>query len=330
MARVRLVDIAERVGVSTKTVSNVVNGTGWVGESVRAQVLAAIDELGYRPNLAARQLRSGSSGLLGLCVPNLQEPYFAEFASELVDAAQLRRLTVLVTQSKGDHSVELDMLDGTSLPALDGLVFSPLAVTPEEVENRRSSMPLVLIGEHGETLASSTVCHVGPDNAAAAEHATQYLLESGRRRIAAIGLQTQVADTAVRRFEGYRRALEKAGLALDPDLLIEVGRYNRAEGSQAIETLIARGPEFDGVFCFTDTLAFGALHTLGMHGIAVPDDVMLVGYDNIDESRFTVPPLTTVDSGVSKACSLILDVMAGTHEVPADGRITVPFELVVR
>ncbi|GMA33149.1 LacI family DNA-binding transcriptional regulator [Litorihabitans aurantiacus] len=330
MARVRLVDVAERVGVSTKTVSNVVNGTGWVGDAVRARVLAAIDDLGYRPNLAARQLRSGSSGLLGLCIPNLQEPYFAELASQLVSTAQLRGLTVLLTQSKGSRAVELDVLEGANLPALDGLVLSPLAVTAQDVAERRSTAPLVLIGEHGEGLASDTVCHVGPDNAAAARDATQHLLAAGRRRIAAIGLQSRVADTAVLRFEGYRRALAEAGIDVDPALTVEVERYNRAEGSHAIEELISRGVEFDGVFCFTDSLAFGALHTLGMHGIRVPDDVMLVGYDNIDESRFTVPPLTSVDSGVARASALILDVIAGRHAVPPGGRIVVPHELAVR
>ena len=118
MARVRLADVAAKVGVSTKTISNVVNGTGWVSDAVRAQVLAAIDELGYRPNLAARQLRGGSSGLIGLCVPNLGAPYFAEFASEFVTAAERRGLTVLVTQSKGSRAVELAMLESENLPAL--------------------------------------------------------------------------------------------------------------------------------------------------------------------------------------------------------------------
>ncbi|GAA2243208.1 LacI family transcriptional regulator [Herbiconiux moechotypicola] len=330
MARVRMADVAAQVGVSTKTVSNVINGTGWVGDTVRAQVLAAIDELGYRPNLAARQLRGGSSGFLGLCVPNLREPYFAEFASEFVDAAQARGLTVLVTQSKGVRSVESAMLEGEDLPALDGLVLSALALTPDDIAARRSTVPLVLIGEQGESLASETVAHVGPDNAAAAEAATRFLLADGRRRIAAIGLQHSAFDGTARvRSEGYRRALAAAGIPLDPALLVEVDRYNRAEGSSAVEGLIAAGIEFDGVFCFNDTLAFGALHTLGMHGISVPGQVRVVGYDNIEESKYTIPPLTTVDPGVASASPLILDLLAG----PASrrrGHITVPFALIER
>lgn len=330
MARVRMADIAEKVGVSTKTVSNVINGTGWVGAPVREKVLSAIDELGYRPNLAARQLRSGSSGMLGLCVPNLREPYFAEFASEFVDVAQQRGLTVLVTQSKGERAIELEMLEGEHLPALDGLVLSPITLTPEDIAGRRSNIPLVLIGERGESLTTDTIAHVGPDNAAAAATATRFLLEKGRTRIAAIGLQSSDADNTARvRFAGYTQALAEAGIEVDPNLLVEVDRYNRAEGSAAIEKLIERGVEFDGLFCFNDTLAFGALHTLGMHGIAVPDQVQLVGYDNIEESKYTIPPLTTIDPGIAHASTLLLDLLTGKLK-DQHGHITVPYALIER
>lgn len=329
MARVRLADVAAQVGVSTKTVSNVVNGTGWVGPAVRAEVLQAIRDLGYRPNLAARQLRGGSSGLLGLCVPNLREPYFAEFAAEFVDAARERGQTVLVTQSKAQRSVELAMLESENLPALDGLVFSPLTLTTEDTAARRSTVPLVLIGEHGESLASESIAHVGPDNAAAAEAATTLLIDRGRRRIAVIGIQPPAEDTSRIRFEGYKRALDKAGIPLDPQLLVEVDRYTRAEGSQGIETLLERGVQFDAVFCFNDTLAFGALYTLGVHNISVPGQVQVMGYDNIEEGGFIVPSLNSIDPGVAEACGLILDLLAGPVE-NLSGHITVPFRVVER
>lgn len=330
MARVRLADVAERVGVSTKTVSNVVNGTGWVSAPVRERILATIAELGYRPNLAARQLRSGSSGLIGLCVPSLREPYFAEFASEFVSAAEARGTTVLVTQSKGSRQVELAMLENEDLPAIDGLVFSPLTLTREDTEARRSTIPLVLIGEHGEGLASDTIPHVGPDNAAAAEVATRHLVEQGRTRIAAVGLQSgEVDSTGHVRFEGYRRALDAAGIPLDPALLVEVDAYHRAEGSAAVERLLARGVDFDGVFCFNDSLAFGALYTLGVHRVAVPDEVAVVGYDNIEEGGFLVPPLTTIDPGLATSTGLILDLLIGARKGEG-GHIGTPFSLVQR
>jgi DNA-binding LacI/PurR family transcriptional regulator len=330
MARVRLADVAMKVGVSSKTVSNVVNGTGWVSDAVRQQILLAIDELGYRPNLAARQLRGGSSGLLGLCIPNLREQYFAEFASEFVAAADSRDLTVLVTQSNGNHAVELSMLENENLPALDGLVFSPLALTAEETAARRSTVPLVLIGEHGLSLASETIAHVGPDNVAAAAEATRYLIESGRTRIAAVGLERgSVGTTAEVRFAGYSQALAEAGIPLDPSLLVEVERYGRADGSRAIEELLARNVEFDAVFCFNDTLAFGAMYTLGANRIAVPDRVLVVGFDNVEEGTFTIPPLPTIDPGVSASANLILDLLLGPRS-EIRGHTATPFALVRR
>ncbi|HEY0186912.1 MAG TPA: LacI family DNA-binding transcriptional regulator [Cellulomonas sp.] len=331
MARVRLSDVAERVGVSTKTVSNVVNGTGWVSAPVRERILAVIDELGYRPNLAARQLRSGSSGMIGLCVPTLREPYFAEFASEFVSAAEARGSTVLVTQSKGRREVELAMLECEDLPAVDGMVFSPLTLTAQDAAARRSTVPMVLIGEHGEALASPTLTHVGPDNAAAAETATRHLLQAGRRRIVAVGLQKDEDPTATGyvRFAGYRRALEHAGIPVDPALLVAVERYNRAEGSDAVERLIAAGTPFDAVFCFNDSLAFGALYTLAAHRIAVPQAVSVVGYDNIEEGAYVMPPLTTIDPGIAGSTDLILDLLTGVQPRPG-GLLRVPYHLVVR
>lgn len=331
MSRVRLADVAAEVGVSIKTVSNVVNGTGFVSDAVREKVLAAIETLGYRPNVAARQLRRGSSGLLGLCVPNLRDPYFAEFASAFVVAAQPLDLTVVVTQSDdGDRRREIDAIEGERLPAVDGIVLSALSLTADDVAARRSSVPLVLIGEHGEDLATDGIPHVGPDNRQAAEDATAYALSLGRRRIAVVGLQSEVADTALVRFEGYQRALAAAGIDLDPALQVAVSRYNRAEGSRAAEELLARGVQFDALFCFNDTLAFGALHALGMRGISVPEQVLVMGFDNIDEGKYTVPPLTTVDSGVAAASGQIIDLLRGTATAPPGGRVVVPHELIVR
>ena len=329
LARVRLRDVAEKVGVSTKSVSNVVNGTGWVSDAVRDRILAAIDELGYRPNLAARQLRGGSSGLLGLCLPNLAEPYFAEFAAEFVDAARARGLTVLVTQTRGKLPVERAMLESEDLPALDGLVFSPLKLTPDDMAARRSSVPLLLIGEHGEHLASETVAHIGPDNEAAAHAATRHLIAQGRRRIAAIGVEFDEDMTGQVRYRGYQRALAEAGIEVDPALLVQADRFTRADGSLAVERLLESDIEFDGLFCFNDSLALGALYTLGTRGLAVPHDVGLVGYDNIEEGRYLNPAFATVDPGVTGSCELILDLLAGPTE-KIGGHIEVPFTLVER
>jgi DNA-binding LacI/PurR family transcriptional regulator len=337
--RVTLADIAARVGVSSKTVSNVVNGTGWVGAEVRARVEAAIEELGYRPNLAARHLRRGSSGILALALPTLAEPYFAELAAAFVDAAQARGLTVLVAQTGGRREVEVDMLEGIRLPALDGLILSPLQLTREDLDARRSRSALVLLGEHGEALAGDDVHHVGVDNVAAAAAATRALLARGRRRIATIGIQEgESQDTSRLRFAGYVQALAEAGLPVVDELLGSVSDFNRAEGSLAAERLLDAGAEFDALLCFNDSLALGALYTLGVRGVRVPDDVEVMGFDDIAEGRFSIPSFSTVDPGRAGVAERVLDILAGTGagtgEGPgaaeARGHHEVPYAVILR
>lgn len=331
MRRTTLADVAAEVGVSSKTVSNVIRGTGWVSDPVRKRVQRAIEELGYKPNMAARQLRGGHSGLVALCIPSLREPYFAEFAAEFVDRAEARGVTVLVTQSRGKRWRERELLNGEKLPAIDGMVLSPIELTAEDIETRESTFPVILIGEHGATLPLKDVAHLGSDNIAAAKVATESLLVQGRRRIAAVGLEEGESSgaTAAVRFKGYRQALEERGLAVDPELLVVVDDYNRAEGSRAIQSLIDRGVEFDGVFCFNDSLALGALHTLSSHGLAVPGDVAVVGFDNIEEAQYTTPPLPSIDPGVAASSSQMLALLAGPKE-NVTGRFTAPFTLVSR
>lgn len=330
MARVRLADVAARVGVSTKTVSNVVNGTGWVGDEVRARVLEVIDELGYRPNLAARQLRNGRSGLVGFVVPDLREPYFAEFVSLFVTSAQRRSLTVLVAQTGGDRDTELAMIEGEGMPALDGLVMSPLALRRDDIEGRRSTMPLVLAGEEAEALVVEGVHHVGVDNLSAAAAATTHLINQGRRRIAAIGVQHDGPTATSRiRFEGYKQALQQHGIALDEQLLGGVHHFNRAEGSTAVARLIDDGIDFDALFCFSDSLAFGAMHTLAARGIPVPSQVEVIGFDDIEEGKFLFPSFSTINPGVNQASEKILDILTA-GETTEWGHHAVPFRLVVR
>lgn len=330
MARVRLIDVAAKVGVSAKSVSNVVNGTGSVSAEVREKVLAAIDELGYRPNLAARQLRTGSSGQVGLALPDLREPYFAEFASSFFTAAQRRSLTVLVSQTHGDPDAERLLCEGIVLPALEGLVLSPLALTAHDLTARKSSIPLVLIGEHGESLANDTVSHVGVDNVAAATAATQYVLAHGRTRIAVIGVQEHGSRaTSQLRFDGYRQGLAAAGVPFDERLVGTVTEFNRAQGFAAAERLIASGVAFDGLFCFNDTMALGALYALATHGVRVPDQVVVIGFDDIEEGRYSMPPFASVDVGQEMTAERILDIITGRSPRKGDHHV-VPFEIDAR
>lgn len=330
MARITLADVAARVGVSAKSVSNVVNGTGWVSDEVRDRILAAIDDLGYRPNLAARQLRNGRSGLIALVIPDLREPYFAEFAARFVTTAQQRSLTVLVAQTGGDRAAELAMMAGEGFPALDGIVMSPLRLTADDLVGRSAAPPLIVIGEQAEALVGPSVHHVGIDNVSAAAAATEHLISQGCRRIAVVGVQDSgPSATSQLRFDGYRQALADAGIEIDPELFATVGHFNRAEGSVAVQRLLDAGIEFDGLLCFSDSLALGALYTLGSARVPVPESVKVMGFDAIEEGRFHIPTFSTVDHGVEPASGIILDILAAPITSPGTQH-PVPYLILAR
>ncbi|HZW40735.1 MAG TPA: LacI family DNA-binding transcriptional regulator [Agromyces sp.] len=325
MGRTTLQDVADHVGVSAKTVSNVVNGTGWVTEELKGRVRAALVELGYRPNAAARQLRSGRSGMVAVALPEISQPYFAELASELVRAAQDRSITVLINQTNGDAEAERRLSDGVGIPVMDGLILSALALSAADLAHRLDTTPLVLLGEH---IGESPFPHVAVDNTAAARAATEHLIAGGRRRIAAIGAQDSGPnETSMLRLAGYRDALEAAGIPFDERLVMTVGDFHRSDGAAAADRLLDGGHDVDGVFAFNDLLALGAMHALTERGIRIPADVAVVGFDDIEEGRYSSPTLTSVspDKAAIARAALELVLEPGTA---AD--TTIPFTIVQR
>jgi DNA-binding LacI/PurR family transcriptional regulator len=325
----KLRDVAEHAGVSVRTVSNVVNGFQYVAPATRERVQASIDALGYLPNLAARTLRRGRTGLVALVIPEIDSPYFAELAARTVRIAEARGLTVLIDQTDGDPEREKLLLHGKRSQLVDGVLFSPWAVAPAELAARTDTVPLVLLGEHDGTAG---IDHVAIDNVAAAREATAHLLSTGRRRIAALGLQPESLNaTARQRLTGYRRALADAGLPVDAELEVPVRRLHRADGRRAMLRLLELPRPPDAVFCFTDELALGALRAAADRGVAVPESLALVGFDDIEDGRYSVPSLTTVSPGKDRIAELALDRLARQSTDPEPPRsIVAPHRLVVR
>ncbi len=323
--------VAERAGVSVKTVSNVVNGYAHVKEATRSRVQRAIDELNYRPDLAARKLRQGRSGVIALALPELDAPYFGELARSVIKQAESRGWTVLVEQTDGLVDREQSVLDGVRGRLIDGLILSPIALGAEELDRRRDTVPLVLLGERVD---DGPVDHVSIDNVAAARVATTHLVDLGRRRIAAVGDQPRPqSQTAHLRLQGYRAALSAAGLPESRGLVVEVDRYRRADGAAAVRRLLALAEPPDAVFCFNDLLALGALRTLHEAGLRVPEDVAVLGWDDIEDGRFSTPTLTTISPDKQEIASIAVGFLAarlGKEGGAAPRAVTAGFELVVR
>jgi len=325
-------DVAKLAGVSVKTVSNVVNDHPHVTQATRQRVLTAIGQLNYRPNQAARTLRKGRSGIVGLAVPDLGIPYFSELAALIVDAAAEQSWTVLVDQTSGLLERELLISEGMRTHLLDGLIFSPIAMGREELDARQDDTPMVLLGER---ISGGPADHVVIDNVAAAREATTHLVALGRRRIAAIGDQRHLFSgiTSHLRLEGYRRALRDAGLPYDEELVVPAQKYHRADGAEAMARLLALPEPPDAVLCFADLLALGALRTLAVHGRQAPNDVAVVGFDDIEDGRFCTPTLTTIRPDKPRIAALALEFLlsrmaGGPGGAPRE--VLVGHELIVR
>ncbi|MET0713964.1 MAG: LacI family DNA-binding transcriptional regulator [Mycetocola sp.] len=306
---VTLYDVAMLAGVSIKTVSNVVNDYEHIRPSTREKVLAAITELGYKPNISARSLRSGRTGVIGLALPELSLSYFAELADAVIRAAERHKLVVLIEQTGGgDRDREIEMLSSPRLQLTDGLIFSPLGMSSDDASLLNVPYPLVLLGER---IFGGPTDHVTMKNVEAAKAATAHLIERGRRRIAVIGAhEGELVGSAALRVQGYREALADAGLPYDESLVRYVGEWHRLDGAQAMHQLLDSGVEFDAVFGLNDTLALGAVRVLQEAGRRIPQDVAVIGFDGLDETKYSLPTLSTVDPGRDEIADTAVRVLA--------------------
>jgi DNA-binding LacI/PurR family transcriptional regulator len=329
-AEVGLREVALRAGVSVKTVSNVVNDYVHVSASTREKVQRAIDELRYRPNLSARSLRSGRSGLIALAVPEIDFPYFAELANHVVRAAEAHGWTVLIDQTDGLARREELVLGGIRNHFIDGVIFSPLASGRRALQERMDRVPMVLLGER---VSGGGIDHVGIDNVGAAKEAVLHLAAAGRSRVAAIGTQRRRGSaTSQLRARGYRAGLKAAGLDYDESIVMMAESYHRADGHFAMARLLDRPEPPDAVFCFNDLLALGALRAVRERGLDVPGDLALVGFDDIEECAYSSPTLTSLRPDKARIAQLAVELLAGRL---ADGpgqpqELVAPYELAVR
>lgn len=321
-------DVAALAGVSPRTVSNVVTGYVHVRTETRERVQRAIDELRYRPNASARSLRLGRSGIVALAVPEIAAPYFAELADLVQRAAGERGLTLLIEQTGGSREREQLVLDGYRADLIDGIILSPMALTAEDLTSQQLAIPAVLLGER---ISDSGVVHVAVDNVAAARAAVDHLIERGRRRIAAVGADVR-ADTmgpGVRRMQGYRQAVDAAGLERRE---VATGDWARSSGYAAVRSLLSDGAQVDALFCFNDVLALGAFRAIADHGLRVPDDIAVVGWDDTEEAAYAVPSLTTISPDKAGIATTAVDRLLAAIERKPTGpaEVTCGFRLVVR
>ncbi|PWI20306.1 LacI family transcriptional regulator [Streptomyces sp. Act143] len=308
-------DVARAAGVSAMTVSNVINGHPKVSAATREKVLAAMARLDYRVNLSARNLRKGRTGTIGLAVPEIDRPYYGRLAAAIIAAAAPHGLRVAIEQTSALRETELEALALSRNRLYDGLILSTVGMGPQDAEWLVMDHPVVILGER---IFGGPVDHVAMPNVEASRAATRHLIERGCRRIAFVsGAVGEEVDVSSLRHAGYQEALLEAGLPLDPGLRRRVAALSMADGARCAHELVESGLDVDGVFCVTDTVAMGVLRGLADAGVRVPDQVKVIGFDNVTESGFLVPSLSTVDPDHDAMAARAVGLLVRRIEQPA-------------
>jgi DNA-binding LacI/PurR family transcriptional regulator len=326
--RITLRDVAQYVGVSITTVSNVVRDWPYVADETRTKVQRAIVELGYSPHPIAQSLRTGTMQTIGFIVPDLANPYFASMVSVAEDVARDQQYTVIVFNSHEDEATEAECIRRANNRMVDGILISQVAEAKHTTERLKAlSVPVVSIDRIPDDFdgASCTL-----NNFRAAEMATQHLAALGHQRIAHIGGPTSAAPGRDRS-NGYLEALQQNGLDYHRTVYTRAG-WGCNGGYAAMRQLLDDSIRPTAVFASNDRVAIGAFHAINDAGLRVPDDISVVGVDDIEVSEHITPPLTTVRQPLLDMARAGIDLLLTlVHEQePEESHIVLEPSLILR
>ncbi len=323
-------EVADKAGVSIATVSSVVNDTRYVSDELTQRVLQAMQELDYVPNQIARSLRGGDTRIIGFIAPGDDNLYFAAIGSQVAKAAADYGYSVIYCNSRRDIEKEKAYIDDLITKQVDGIIFCNIGQSDaEQVRLLRQGIPIVLMDWDLEGTKSDCVLL---NEWQGGQLAAGHLLSLGHRRIACI--YTDMSNIPLhRRVEGFRQALLEAGVPLSDDYLIE-GGYSMSRGKEAMRQLIKMPNRPTAVFAAIDEMAIGALIAALEAGLKVPDDISLIGFDNVSLGAELYPSITTVDKRIPIVCRQAVDILIDRVKtgIPAESKREVIIEprLVIR
>jgi LacI family transcriptional regulator len=325
-------DIARDLGVSVVTVSKVLRNHDDIGEETRKRVLRRMKELNYQPNPAARTLVTGRTNLIGLIVPDLVHPFFAEVAKGISGKLRSHEYSLIIASSEDDASLERGEIEQMLARRVDALILATTQSNQETVRRiQDQKLPYVLLDRK---IGGVNANFVGIDDVAAGELATTHLLEIGCKTVAHIGGSD--VSTAVDRQAGYSITLARHGMSLPPEYIVKYGRGDNSgdtAGYHGMKKLLQLNPRPDGVFCLNDPVAMGAMRAIVEAGLRIPADVAIVGCGNVHYDDLLTVSLTSVDQDSgnlgASAAKLAMNLIKRKGEGPPRSMI-VPAKLVVR
>ncbi|GAA1996161.1 LacI family DNA-binding transcriptional regulator [Microbacterium ulmi] len=329
MARITIEDVASEAGVSVTTVSHVFSGNRPVSTETQIIVREVATRLGYHPNAIAQSLRSQRTNTIMIVVPDITNSFYPDYARSLQDVAAEAGFHSLLCNTDAREAEELAFLDEAMSRRLDGVVFTGFRVPPSGLE------PLVDAGIAvvciGSVPTASPLDSVRFDDRAAAAEATGFILERYGHRVALIYGDEEAPVGRERRL-GFEQACRAAGIPRE-DLVVVLEEFNRAGGRRGMARLLARPERPRAVVCANDMIALGAVEVARDAGMRIPEDIAIVGHDDVDVATVVTPRLTTVRTDArrlgAEAGALLVSRMTGAYTGP--GRhVTIPHELIVR
>ncbi len=325
---VTILQVAQEAGVSVATVSRVINKSGKVKEKTIQKVTDAIEKLGYAPNLQARNLRRNESGAILVLLPNITNYYYAHIFEGINEEARKQGYHVFLSSTQGRNQEEM-LRDAIRQKQADGAILLALNREDSWISAYSREFPVVQCCEYAE---NGSTAHISIDNYAAGYEATKYLIQLGHKRIGMLSSRNHFLSTQ-KREQGYLDALRDGGMELDADWIAYVDEsYSYSSSLTAVRQLLSLKERPDALFCIGDEPAFGAVVVADEMGIRVPEELSVVGFDDVNYTTMIHPYLTTMAQPCGqlgqRAVKMLLSLIRGGKLEPAD--IVLPYKFIER
>lgn len=326
--KISMKDVANKAGVSVSTVSRVLNNGNYITEETKEKVEAAVKELNYRPNVIARGLRTKKTNSVGLILPDITNEFFGKLAKSIESVLNDNGFNLLLCNSNEDAETERKYIEALLDKSVDGLIFISSGFD-ENMELFPGDMPIVVIDRKPNT--DKKIHFISSENEKGGYIATKHLIENGCKNIIMLKDQKLVSPMTAR-LKGHKRALKDYNLKFNPDFVIE----SKVELEEIHEKILKNhnNLEFDGIFAGADRLAIGAIRTLSKLGYKIPEEIQIVGFDNIPFSEYYNPSITTVAQQIEKigekSSKLLIDLINGKKPLDKSESLYFPVYLIKR
>jgi LacI family transcriptional regulator len=328
MKYITLKMVAERAEVSVNTASRAINNKSDINEETKKRVLQIAKELGYIRNAAAVALRTKKTGTIGVVIADNRNPFYAEVLNGMEETARKKNYHIILANTQRDYQKEEEAINLLLAKRVDGLLITPVQDKDDDIKNLiEANIPFVIVGRDFENIEVDAVYN---DEVKGGFLATEYLIKKEHKRIALINGFLHKSP-AKGRLEGYKKAINKYRMPLD-ESLVSVGDINMEDGYERTKQMLEEGLGFTAIFTYNDMMAFGALQAIKEKGLRVPQDIGLVGYDDIPYSSLISSPLTTVkvkkqDLGVESVKLLLSRINGSRKKIK---KIMLDVELIIR